>query len=173
MKKILLVLAAVVGLAVNSSAQNAEVTVGYGGYTQMDATDCHDSWHHVNNAWGALTAGVNFKVMPNFWLGPSYTFSSTTTKGPHHSSIAYHAIMLNGRYEYYRNRIVTLYGHLGLGAEISHMMPRDDDSYNKTYFAYQITPLGAQVGISRSAILFGELGFGAQGLIQVGFRFRL
>ena len=51
MRKILLVLAAVVGLAVNSSAQNTEITIGYGGYTQMDATDCHDNWHHVNNAW--------------------------------------------------------------------------------------------------------------------------
>ncbi|MFG6396870.1 MAG: porin family protein [Muribaculaceae bacterium] len=173
MRKILLVLAAVVGLAVNSSAQNTEITIGYGGYTQMDATDCHDNWHHVNNAWGAVTAGVNFRVINNFWLGPSYTLWLHTTMGPPYSSISYLDIMLNGRYEYYRNRIVTLYGHLGLGAEISHMMPRHDDSYNKTYFAYQFTPIGAQVGISRSAMLFGELGFGAQGLIQVGFRFRL
>ncbi|MDE5634038.1 MAG: hypothetical protein K2I51_05180, partial [Muribaculaceae bacterium] len=104
---------------------------------------------------------------------PSYTFSSTTTKGEHHSSIAYHAIMLNGRYHYYRNSIVTLYGHVGLGAEISHMMPRHDDAYNKTYFAYQFSPLGAQFNISRSVSMFGELGFGAQGLVQVGFRFGL
>ena len=56
---------------------------------------------------------------------------------------------------------------------ISHMMPKYHDSYNQTYFAYQFSPLGAQVGISRSATIFGELGFGAQGLLQVGFRFNL
>ena len=137
----------------------------------MDATDMHDDWHGVNNAWGAVTAGLNFKVAPKFWIGPSYTFSSTTTKGSHHSNIAYHVIMLNARYEYYRNSIVKLYGHLGLGADISYMQPKHDDNYSKGYFAYQISPLGAQVALSRSAAIFGEIGFGAQGLAQVGFRF--
>ena len=154
MKKFILLFAVMMCWVFAGNAQNTEITIGYGGYTQMDATDCHDDWSHVNNAWGALTAGVNFRGLGN-------------------SSIAYHAIMLNGRYEYYRNNIVTLYGRVGLGAEISHMMPRHSDSYNKTYFAYQFTPLGAQVGISRTAMIFGELGFGAQGLVQVGFRFRL
>jgi len=176
MKKLLLAFVAVTGMfaAASASAQRTEIAVNYGGYTQMDATDCHDGWHGVNTAWGAVTAAVNFNVARNFWIGPSYTFSSTTTKGgPNHSSIAYHAIMLNGRYHYYRNSIVTLYGHVGLGAEISHMMPKYDDSYNKAYFAYQFSPLGAQFNISRSVSMFGELGFGAQGLVQVGFRFGL
>ncbi len=176
MKKLLLAFVAVTGMfaAASASAQRTEIAVNYGGYTQMDATDCHDGWHGVNTAWGAVTAAVNFNVARNIWIGPSYTFSSTTTKGgPDHSSIAYHAIMLNGRYHYYRNSIVTLYAHVGLGAEISHMMPKYNDSYNKAYFAYQFSPLGAQFNISRSVSMFGELGFGAQGLVQVGFRFGL
>lgn len=173
-RRFALVAVAFVAAVTGAQAQKTEIQIGYGGYTQMDATDCHDGWDHVNNAWGALTAGVNFQINRKMWIGPSYTFSSTTTKGgPHHSSIAYHAIMLNGRYEYYRNSIVTLYAHVGLGAEISHMMPRDEDSYNCTYFAYQFSPIGAQFGVSRNVTMFGELGFGAQGLLQVGFRFRL
>ncbi|MCM1071244.1 MAG: porin family protein [[Clostridium] fimetarium] len=173
-KRAVMAAVTVVCVSAGASAQKAEVQVGYGGYTQMDASDCHDGWDHVNTAWGAVTAGVNFQINRKMWIGPSYTFSSTTTKGgPHHSSIAYHAIMLNGRYEYYRNSIISLYAHLGLGAEISHMMPRHDDAYNKAYFAYQITPVGAQFGISRAAYMFAELGYGAQGLLQVGFRFRL
>ena len=177
MKKLLLTLVAAVAMVMTAfaaSAQKAEIAFSYGGYTQMDATDCHDGWHGVKNAWGAVTGAVNFNVARNLWVGPSYSFSSTTTKGgPEHSSIAYHVIMLNGRYHYWRNSIVTLYGHLGLGCEISHMMPRHDDSYNCTYFAYQISPLGAQFNISRSVSMFGELGFGAQGVLQVGFRFGL
>ena len=174
MKKFLFMLTVMIGIATGASAQKTDLSLSYGGYTQMDATDCHDGWHHVNNAWGALNVGVNFQVARNFYIGPSYTFSSCTAgRGPEHSSIAYHAIMLNGRYNYWRNSIVTLYGHLGLGAEISHMMPHHGDSYNQTYFAYQFSPLGAQVGLSRSWTIFGDLGFGAQGLVQVGFRLDL
>ena len=112
--------AAIVGLAsiLSMNAQKAEVSLSYGAYTQMDATDMKDGWSHVNNAWGALNLGVNFKVAPKIWIGPSYTFSSTTTKGgPEHSNIAYHAVMFNGRYHYYSNSIVTLYAKLGLGVE--------------------------------------------------------
>lgn len=170
MKKLFLALIAVIGVAMAANAQKTELTIGYGGYTQMDATDMHDGGK-VNTAWGALTAGVNFKVLPKLWIGPSYTFSSSSFK--HHGpNIYYHVIMLNGRYEYWRNSIVTMYGHLGLGADISHIS-YDGDATNKGYFAYQISPLGAQVGISRALTLFGELGFGAQGLLQVGCRINL
>lgn len=51
--------------------------------------------------------------------------------------------------------------------------PRGGDAYNKGYFAYQISPLGADVQLSRSFTMFGELGFGAQGLLQVGLRLNL
>lgn len=154
-------------------AQKTEITASYGAYTQMDATDMHDGWHHVNNAWGALNLGVNFRVTPKIWVGPSYTFSSTTTKGgPHHSNIAYHAVMLNGRYHYYRNSIVTLYAKLGLGVEFSYMQPHDGDNYTKSYCAFQIVPVGAQVDLNRSWAMFAEAGFGAQGLFQFGFKLK-
>ncbi|MCC8115112.1 MAG: outer membrane beta-barrel protein [Bacteroidales bacterium] len=173
MKKILLALAIALGIAGSASAQKAEITASYGGYTQMDATDCHDGWGNVNTAWGAVTVGLNLKVAPSLWIGPSYTISSTTTKGKNHSSILYNAILFNARYNYYHTSIFDLYAHAGLGIEISHMKPKGFDSFNKTYFAYQITPLGASVGLSQVATIFGELGFGAQGLIQVGFRFNI
>ena len=79
MKKILLIMCAVIGMAISAHAQRAQLQIGYGGYTQMDATDMHDGGT-INNAWGALTAGVNFKVAPSFYLGASYTFSSASYK---------------------------------------------------------------------------------------------
>lgn len=173
MKRLLLALAAVVATTVGALAQSPQIHLSYGGYTQMDAGNYHDGWGGVNNAWGAINAGVDFTIMPGMRIGPSYTFSSTTTKGKHGSKIAYNAIMFNYSYDYFRNSIVKLYGHAGLGVEISHMMPRGLDSYNKTYFAYQITPVGAEVGLGNSLSMFGELGFGAQGLLQVGIKYRL
>lgn len=173
LKKLLLCCLLAVASATMANAQTKEITASYGGYTQMDASNMHDGWHGVNNAWGALNLGVNFRVSPNIWIGPSYTFSSTTTEGgPSHSSIAYHAIMLNGRYGYYQNSIVKLYAKLGLGVEISHMQPRGLDSYNKSYFAFQFVPVGAQVDLNRSWAMFAEAGFGAQGLLQVGFKYQ-
>ncbi len=171
-KKLLVCLVAAIA-TLGMSAQKAEITASYGAYTQMDATNMHDSWKHVNTAWGALNLGLNFKVAPKVWIGPSYTFSSTSTKGPDASHIAYHAMMFNGRYEYYRNSIVMLYAKLGLGVEFSYMQPKGDDNYTKSYCAFQIVPVGAQVDLSRSVGLFAEAGFGAQGMFQFGFRFKI
>lgn len=171
MKRLFIALLAVIGMTAGASAQKMNLSVGYGGYTLMDAADYHDGWHGVNNAWGALNLAFNVKVAPKFWVGPSYTFSSTTTKGEHHSNIAYHAVMINGRYDYYSNRLLTMYAKMGVGAEISHMQPRGEDSYNKTYFAFQIAPIGVDVDLSKNFTMFGELGFGSQGLLQVGARY--
>lgn len=172
-KKILVAVLAGIATVSAASAQSTEITASYGAYTQMDATNMHDGWDHVNTAWGALNLGLNFRVNNKIWLGPSYTFSSTTTEGPHHSNIAYHAVMLNGRYHYYSNSIVKMYAKVGLGVEFSYMQPRDHDNYTKSYCAYQIVPLGVQVDLQRNWAMFAEAGFGAQGLFQFGFKLRL
>lgn len=172
MKKLLYLFILLLSTCGIASAQKTEVTISYGAYTQMDATDMHDGWGGVNTAWGALNAGVNFRVAKNIWIGPSYTFSSATVgHGAYHSNIAYHAIMLNGRYNYYRKGDLKLYAKVGLGVEISHLMPKHHDSYNKTYCAFQVTPVGASYNIGSSVDLFAELGFGAQGLFQAGVKF--
>lgn len=171
MRKLLLIVCAVLGMAISAQAQKAQLQIGYGGYTQMDASDMHDGGK-INSAWGALTAGVNFRVMPNAYLGFTYTFSSASYKHSDDANAYYHVIMLNGRYNYWRNSIVTLYAHLGLGVDITHMAA-GDWSKNKAYFAFQASPLGAEVNLTRTTSIFGEVGFGAQGLLQVGARFNL
>lgn len=177
MKSIRRILVALGILVCTATAAQAATPIdlrfSYGGYTMMDATDMHDGWGNVKSAWGAINLGVDFNVTNKISIGPSYTFSSTSTKGDHHSNIAYHAIMLNGRYSYYRNSIVKLYGHLGMGVVISHMQPKGGDPYNCTYFGLQLTPLGAEVGLGNGFAMFGELGFGVQGLLQVGVKLSL
>ncbi len=174
-RKLFLALAVVAGLFTTqkADAQKVDIMASYGGYTQMDCTDMHDGWHGVNNGWGALNVGVDFHITPKIAIGPSYTFSSTTTKGDHHSSISYHGIMMNLRYKYWRNSIVTLYAHGGIGCVVSHMQPYHDDTYNKTYFGVQIVPIGAEVGIAKKWTMYGELGFGVQGILQIGFKYTL
>lgn len=166
-------MAAMVVLIIPAAAQKATIYASYGGYTQMDACDNHDHWGGVNTAWGAVNVGVDFKVLPKFTLGPSYTFSSTSTKGAHPSHIAYHSVLLNAKYDYWRSGAVTLYAHGGLGFVVSHMQPRNSDSYNKSYFAGQISPLGVKLNLGNKLKFFGEVGFGSQGVAQLGFSYDL
>ncbi|MBO4977341.1 MAG: outer membrane beta-barrel protein [Muribaculaceae bacterium] len=172
-KLTILLLVAVFGIG-TASAQKAEITASYGAYTQMDAMDMHDGWGGVNTAWGALNLGVNFRINNKIWVGPSYTFSSTTVKGgPEHSNIAYHVIMVNGRYQYYKNSLISMYAKLGIGVDISYMQPRHGDNYSKAYAAFQIVPVGVQFDINRQWAMFAEAGFGAQGLFQFGFKLKI
>ena len=78
MRRILFALVALIASAGAVSAQKTDISLSYGGYTQMDATDCHDGWHHVNNAWGALNVGVNFTAM---W--PAISTSGQATHSHH------------------------------------------------------------------------------------------
>ena len=125
----------------------------------MDATDCHDGWHHINNAWGALNVGVNFNVARNFYLEAKLhilIMHHQRRPRPFLNRISCHNAQrpLQLLAQPHRHTLRPLRNR----AVISHMMPKYHDSYNQTYFAYQFSPLGAQVGISRSATIFGELG---------------
>lgn len=171
MKRLILALAAVALLATGAKAQSPEIQIGYGGYTMMDGCDMAPG-PKANVAWGAVTAGLNFKVMPNFYMGATYTFSSSDYKHFDEGNIYYNVIMFNGRYDYWRNSLVTLYAHAGLGVDITHASD-GDWSETKAYFACQISPLGASFKLSPVTSMFGEIGWGAQGVIQVGLRFRL
>lgn len=167
--RILLVAAIAVGCATAANAQKADLRIGYGGYTQMDGGNYAEA--KTKTAWGALTAEVDFKVAPKFRLGPSYTFSSAGYK--HFDGTAYyHVILLNTRYEYFRNNIVKLSGHLGLGVIITHNSSGD---YSETegHFGFHVSPLSAEFALTRGLDFFTEIGYGAMGVIQAGVRISL
>lgn len=163
MRKILLGLLALVALAIPASAQKVGVYATYGAYTSNDAIGDYHRDYKVKTSWGSLNAGIDFNF-GKFKFGPSYSFSSTTTK---HGDwgIYYHTILLNGKYDYYRTGPLQLYGHIGLGATITHF----EDDGNEGHFAFQVSPIGAKVKLGSGFSFIGELGFGAQGVIQLGF----
>ena len=177
MKRVLLTFFVVLGAFTASYARGFQIQAGYGGYTQMDATDMSDGCK-TKNAWGAITGGFTYRVIPKLRIGATYTFSSATLKEGHSGNVYYHAVLANGFYDFYRRGDLKLYSHVGLGFDISHIeggKPGHSDHYsvNQTYFAYQLSPLGAEYNIGSGCNLFGELGFGAQGLLQVGVRVNL
>lgn len=97
--------------------------------------------------------------------------SAVTKGGSNHSSLFYHTILFNGKYNYFQKGILTLYGHLGLGVEITQFDPKWDDNYTEAYFGYQVSPIGINARLANGFSIFGELGFGNQGLIQAGFSY--
>ncbi|MDE6301231.1 MAG: outer membrane beta-barrel protein [Muribaculaceae bacterium] len=173
MKRIILALVAFLGIAGAASAQKFQIQAGYGGYTQMDATDMSDG-SKVNSAWGAATLGFNARITPKIRLGATYTFSSASFKHTD-ANVYYNVVLFNGFYDYFSRGDLKLYAHLGLGFDISHMsggsvFENNHFSTNQAYFAFQASPLGAEYNIGSGCNLFCELGFGAQGLLQVGVR---
>lgn len=62
------------------------------------------------------------------------------------------------------------YSKLALGASLLHEV-NDDEATNRVTFNGQITFLGVDAGWKRFRI-FGEVGFGQQGLAAVGLRYR-
>ena len=182
MKKFLIAMAMLLGFTAGAAAQ--EFSVSYGAYTQMDAVNNHKGFPTVHTAWGSVNFGMYLPVAKGVKIGPSYSYSSAFT--PAHpydipylgeymlkSKVGYHSILLNVKVDYWRNSIVKLYGHAGAGVVIAHMMPKYQESYNKGYFAGQISPIAAEVGLGNGLAMFGELGFGAQGLIQLGVKYTL
>lgn len=171
-KRIIVALVALASIVTAATAQKAQLQLSYGGYTQMDVVDMHDGGGRVNTAWGAITAGGWLQLSSGFSIGASYSFSSTKfTNSPDHNAY-YHVILFNTRYTYWRNNMVTLYSHVGIGCEITHVKHYDYKE-NFGYFAYQTSPIGADVTINNTLTLFGELGYGAQGLVQAGIRLNL
>ncbi len=173
MKRFLFSLLVVLGISGIASARGFQIQAGYGGYSQMDATKMSDGVK-TKTSWGTVTGGFTYRVVPKFRLGATYTFSSTTSKNSE-ADVYYHVVLANGFYDFYRRGDLKLYSHLGLGFDISHITldaPRGHGSWseNKSYFAFQISPIGAEYNIGSGCNLFGELGFGAQGLLQVGVR---
>ena len=77
--------------------------------------------------------------------------SAVTKGGSNHSSLFYHTILFNGKYNYFQKGILTLYGHLGLGVEITQFDPKWDDNYNEAYFGYQVSPIGINARLAKAS----------------------
>lgn len=77
--------------------------------------------------------------------------SAVTKGGSNHSSLFYHTILFNGKYNYFQKGILTLYGHLGLGVEITQFDPKWDDNYTEAYFGYQVSPIGINARLAKAS----------------------
>lgn len=171
MKKLFLLLAAVV-CTVAAWGQRTQVSASYGASPAMYHGAYSHGWNDVNG-WGDVNFTIDHKFIPRLWLGLSYTYSSGSSNhavGKQYGEITWHGLMVNARYEWLTRPFFTLYSHAGLGALVQYYNPSWADTYNRSSFAYQISPIGAEINIMKRIGAFAEIGYGVQGIMKIGVR---
>jgi hypothetical protein len=117
---------------------------------------------------GAITVSYNRHASPKFSYGVSGTWEKLTSEFENSSdklSWSSLAFMGGGRYHYVSKKALTVYSGLSAGYSFINMSGSGDRE-KKGAFAFQVDAIGLRLG-SRIGV-FGEAGFGYEGLIKAG-----
>ncbi|MGL5015938.1 MAG: outer membrane beta-barrel protein [Bacteroidales bacterium] len=171
MKKIILFLA-VLFTASMASAQKHELSIGYGYPTSSQLN------HTLANAFSLLGIDESFsgsfnleymyKLNPKMAVGMIVGYEQASDDAFDYSE-KFINIMPAFRMTWVEKKIFRFYSKVALGITIDNAeVGNQDDS--DVEFAYQIAPLGFEVG--RCFAGFAELGYGCQGIAQIGLRYK-
>ena len=183
MIKKLLMAAAVVAMAVPAAAQGSrrsEVSVSYG---VAPVTDWIDSYSDMltglfTNAntdlkgWGAVTVGYSFRLIGSLRLGAQVVYSSNTQEVRGAGSEIrnrYWSLLPNVKWNWMNLKVGSFYSRLGAGASFSRSEV-GGESDKSTQFAFQVSPVGVEVGGRVAA--YAEAGIGTSGCLLVGVCYR-
>lgn len=122
--------------------------------------------------WGVVTAGYNFRLLGGLSLGAEVAYSSNRQKVKHVGSTIktrYWTLMPNVKWNWLNLKIMTFYTRIGAGAAFSKSKV-DGHEDTATKFAFQVSPIGLEVGGRLAA--YAEAGIGTSGCFQVGVRYR-
>lgn len=154
--------------------RTTEVSVSYGAVPAMyHIKAMADHWDGLQDKWGTVSVTIDHKFADRLWAGLSYTFSTAsaehaTAKRP--GDLTWHALMLNGRYEWYKNGALTLYSHAAIGVLVIYCSPEVRESYNVEHMAFQASPICVQYDLGAHAAIFAEGGYGSEGVVNAGLR---
>lgn len=181
-KKVLFIVAAVAFAmpAVGQKMPRHEVSVSYGA---APVTDWIDSYSDMLtgiftgessdlDGWGAVTVGYNFRLTGSFSLGAEVVYSSNAQKFRRTKSTIdnrYWSVMPHAKWCWLNLRIFSLYSRVGVGATFSKSKAVGK-SDSTTQFAFQVSPVGIEVGGRLAA--FAEGGIGVSGCFLIGARYR-
>lgn len=196
MKKIALVIVMVALYVHSAMAQvdRIEISASYGfapatgiikDMYEIETDDLKFNSFDDAEKWGAITANVNLRLTEKFALGLSYTFSQLSQDAGYqikdvtiatfsNQELSYNSLMLNIKKAWMSTRFVTVYSRISGGVTFIKIKGDDDIlSYeeSKKYVAFQVSPIGVEVGNNLAVFLEG--GFGTMGILQGGVRLRL
>lgn len=185
MKKIILAVACSL-FAFTISAQpisRSEVSVSYGLFPATTWVDSFsDIWVNIftgseinRKDWGAVTVGYNYRVLKRLSIGVDLSYASNTAEFTSDGNLwrtqknNYWSIMPNLRYSWLNVGILSLYSRAGVGVSCNTTKV-DNNTKSSTHLAFQVSPLGIQVGGKISG--FVEGGVGMSGSLIAGIRCR-
>jgi len=122
--------------------------------------------------WGALSVGCDFWLFGKFGLGARVVYSSNrrpTVRTDSRIRNRYWSVMPGVRWNWLNFRRVEVYSRLGAGV-VFGKSSYGERSESRVQFAFQVSPVGVEVG-GRLA-LFAEAGIGAAGCLLIGGRCR-
>lgn len=182
LKKMLLAAAVVLMTApvFAQGSRRSEVSVSYG---IAPVTDWIDSYSDMLTGlftgsdtdltgWGAVTVGYSFRLIGSLRLGAQVIYSSNEQRIKGSGSKIenrYWSLMPNVKWNWLNLKIVSFYSRLGAGASFSKAKA-DNRSDKSTQFAFQLSPVGVEVGGRIAA--YAEAGIGTSGSLLVGVRYR-
>lgn len=196
MKKIAFVIAMVALYVHSAMAQvdRIEISASYGfapatgiikDMYEIETDDLKFNSFDDAEKWGAITANVNLRLTEKFALGLSYTFSQLSQDAGYqikdvtiatfsNQELSYNSLMLNIKKAWMSTRFVTVYSRISGGVTFIKIKGDDDIlpyEESKKYVAFQVSPIGVEVGNNLAVFLEG--GFGTMGILQGGVRLRL
>ena len=179
MIKKLLMAAVVLAMAVPAAAQGSrrsEISVSYG---FAPVTDWIDAYSDLltgadtdPSGWGAVTVGYSFRVIGSLRIGAQVVYSSNTQEIKGSGSEIknrYWTVMPNAKWNWLNLKIVSFYTRVGAGASFAKAKV-GGQSDKSTLFAFQVSPVGVEVGVRIAA--YAEAGIGTSGSLLVGARYR-
>lgn len=175
MKKIILLICILVSTGI-ASAQQHEISIGYGYPTSLKiGNEVGDTFT------GALVGSdLDNKFTGSFNLEYMYNFSSKMATGIilsyEHSKIKsidykenFVSIMPAFKMNWVQKNIFRFYSKVALGITLDVVSAGKSDETDVD-FAYQVSPLGLEIG--KCICGYAEVGYGHQGIGVIGIRYR-
>lgn len=172
-----------------------EVSLSYGGLPVADLLDYYDGYfkptvsslslYDDKGKFGALNISYLFFPDEKWGVGLVYSYTNSDKQIVNNHNIlgdlssSFHSICPSFKYNWYNYNFVTLYSRVNAGVAIATAQANyindknqpDETTKVKTFFMYQVSPIGIELG--RQIAGFVEVGFGHMGTAMAGLRYRM
>lgn len=175
MKKLFLLSVLAIAAVLNISAQNEwkhEVAISYGpgAFTDLNSSFFHGFFTGKQSSYiGAFGAEYFYRPKSALGVGLVGTFSTCKWSDSDKARTSYIGIMPAVKYNWLYRDHLSMYSKLALGVIIGVDSGVDADKTRAT-FGWQASVVGAEFGSAFRGFL--ELGFGEQGLLVAGLRYK-
>lgn len=134
---------------------------------------------HITGSLGTISVGFNYEITPWLELNIPFVYSHNTGRQEFRQVSQtgqkdnWFTILPNLRINWVRNNWLSVYTRAGVGFGVgTRWVSVDQDQSTKAIFAYQISPVGVEMGKGRFCF-FVEGGYGFTGAVTTGIKLKV